>query len=750
MNKDSVIGGLNVNENVSGAITSSEAVSGNVEGSQTLSGTIETASITGTIGTSEKLKGGVSARNKMSGNIGIQQPKVLDVLVNGESVVDSKIAKINIPEQALNLTQADIDNWNSKSNFSGEYEAIIGKPTKLSEFENDSRFITLEDIPENEATTYKATDNAIIEEDTIKVVTNTGYKVIDKDIQMQPIADSGTTGTNKMVYTDDEVTIIYDGTNKIRRSENGINFEFVILPCTCKAMAYNSDVKILYGTDGNNYFIFSEDNGATWKAATNTQAKNVDYLDIGYGSGFRAINKSTKRILSFTFDENTSTIRINTSITSTIIPEHIAMVNNTQFVWCNSTGTFKYGAGSSEGAFASLSGITVNLLKRVNDITFLGLKNNNKIYLLEPATSITKYTWVPYTLPNTCTVNDIIYNLYDETYYIFTTVNTYYKTKDFITFESIDKNSFRGVQGDFTLMGIQMTTSDKNKLLLAPTRTTLENKAQEWDRALNKERWVGDGLGVDGEQIYVKVNTSALGVNSNGVYLKPLEEDKLNEDIVESIYVAKAEEKGLFDPYELENWYWEFGIPVDEMYRATKFIFNQAGSFYNMVTWEEEYIVEQNEYGYIFCDQNMNIFKYVKLGIMTNIDDTTPSDLTTYSSNKIEEMASNIIKTTTNSNGTAIKYSDGTMICRGRFTLASQINTAIGGGFYKYLAVDKPFPVEFIEQPTINATPVGEWVMIGTVKCDKSKINNIAFFVLKADTTSKEYATDYIAIGKWK
>ena len=470
----------------------------------------------------------------------------------------------------------------------------------------------LEELPTG--TEYKATDNVVIEDNTIKVVTNTGYKVIDKDIQMQPIADSGTTGVNKMAYTDDEVTIIYDGTNKIRRSDNGKDFEVVTLPCTCKSMAYNFEYKRLYGTDGNNYFIFSEDNGATWEAVTSTQAKNVDYLDIGFGTGFRAINKSTKRIMSFTFDENTSTIRLNTSITSTIVPEHIAMVNTSQFIWCNSTGTFKYGAGSSEGNFASLSGITVNLLKRVNDITMLALKNNNKMYLLEPAASIRDYKWVEYTLPDTCTVNDIIYNRYDGTYYIFTTVNTYYKTKDFVSYESIDKNNFRGIQGYFTLMGIQMVTSEKNYLLLAPTRTTLENKAQEWDRALNKERWVGDGLGLDGEQIYVKVNTSVFGVNNNGIYLKQLEEDKLSEDIIESLYVAKAELKDNFDPYEFDSWYWEFGIPAEDMYKATKVIFNQAGSFYNQITWEEEYIVEQYEYGYVFCDINTSIFKYVKLG----------------------------------------------------------------------------------------------------------------------------------------
>lgn len=136
----------------------------------------------------------------------------------------------------------------------------------------------------------------------------------------------------------------------------------------------------------------------------------------------------------------------------------------------------------------------------------------------------------------------------------------------------------------------------------------------------------------------------------------------------------------------------------------------------------------------------------------TEYEPYVEKEIYTKNANGIFEKYTNAeqIETITNSNGTAIKYPDGTMICRGRFTLASQITTAIGGGFYRYLAVDKPFPVEFIEQPTINATPIGEWVMIGTVRCDKSTISNITFFTLNADTTDKEYMTDYIAIGRWK
>lgn len=513
----------------------------------------------------------------------------------------------------------------------GNYALKDDIPTNTSQLNNDSGFIdgytetdptvpqhvkkiTKENIEQwNKGKTYIGGDNTVIEDNAINVYTNTGYKVSDKDIKLQSIIDSGMTGTNKIVYTDDEVMIIYDGTNKIRRSENGIDFEVITLPTECKYMVYNSSNNRLYGTNKSNSFIYSNDNGLTWQTIISTYANGLHQLDIGFGTGFRATYKSSKEVITFSFNEATNKLSINSSIKSVITPEFTAMVNMTQFVWCNSTGTFKYGAGTQEGNFASLSGISVNLLKRVNNITMLGLKNNNKVYLLKPDTSITKYAWIEYSLPTTCTVNDIIFNPYDETYYIFTNINTYYKTKDFVDYKTIDKDALRGIQGYFTLAGIQMTTSNHNELLLAPTRAKLENKAQEWDRALNKERWVGDGLEVDGEQIKVK-GSASIRVNANGVFLGQLEDYHLQEYMIESIYVAKAKVIPNFDPFEMENWFWVDGFPSEENYKATKVIFNQAGSFYDQTTWETEYFVEQYEYGYIFADSQGSLFKYVKLG----------------------------------------------------------------------------------------------------------------------------------------
>lgn len=495
------------------------------------------------------------------------------------------------------------------------YNAI---PRTVSDIENDAGYATekwvedqLENLPSGGAD-YKADDNIIIEDETIKGYTNTGYKVSDKDIKYQFIRDSGTTGTSKMIYIEDkEITIIYDGTNKIRRSENGIDFDVITLPYACKSMLYNKNSKIIFGL-ANGYFLYSNDNGKTWESKQSTFASSgTDYIALGQGhvNGFIAINKTTKTMYSL--GEN---FMQNSTIKSTISPDFVTQFEQYKHIWCNSAGTFKYGAGSQEGAFASLSGVSVNMLKTINGRQIIGLKNNNKLYMIKNLTGVIGNEWIPYPLPATCTVYDIIFNPYDETYYIFTSINTYYKTKDFTSFESVEKDGIRGLQGYFTLMGIQTTTSQHDKLLLAPTRTKIENKLQEHDRDLNKSLWVGVGLKLTEEgKVEVKSNSSIIGVNDYGLYITEVDQEHLASDIIESLYIAKAEIKPI-SPYELEEWYWGEGYPEHDIYKAVKFVFTEAGSFYNQVTWEEEIFVEENDYGYLFFDQNMTIFKYVKLG----------------------------------------------------------------------------------------------------------------------------------------
>lgn len=47
-----------------------------------------------------------------------------------------------VPLYVKSITEQDISNWNNKSEFSGNYNDLTNKPTKLSDFNNDSGFIT--------------------------------------------------------------------------------------------------------------------------------------------------------------------------------------------------------------------------------------------------------------------------------------------------------------------------------------------------------------------------------------------------------------------------------------------------------------------------------------------------------------------------------------------------------------------------------------------------------------------------------
>ena len=456
----------------------------------------------------------------------------------------------------------------------------------------------LEDLPSG-GSELTGGDNTVIEDNKINVYTNTGYIVSDKDIQLQPITETEEgTQEPKLVYTDSEIELIYDGTNKIRRSENGIDFEVIELSNVCKSMIYIPYNKRLIGLYDSG-FIYSDDMGKTWEVKESSLVSGNSYLfaDRISMSSFLIINKTSKRIIriSESFEQNTS-------LTSSIAPEFITTLNDTQYIWCNSVGTFKYGAGSKEGNFASISG-GVNMLRTVNNKPMIGLKNSNKMYIIKATNQITGNEWVEYELPDVCTINDIIFNPNDETYYIFTDINTYYKTKDLTnpdSFESVDKNGLRGIQGHFTLMGIQLTTSNHNELLLAPTRTTVENMIQLFKRETNKDRWVGAGLERQGkEQIGVKESDTI--VTYNGVSVKPgsLDYFYFAPELVKTLKLATAPEKVL-SPLEIESWYWENYDGSEEWYY--NLMFTEDGSFFDFWTYTEEYIVEKAEKGYLEMD----------------------------------------------------------------------------------------------------------------------------------------------------
>lgn len=108
------------------------------------------------------------------------------------------------------------------------------------------------------------------------------------------------------------------------------------------------------------------------------------------------------------------------------------------------------------------------------------------------------------------------------------------------------------------------------------------------------------------------------------------------------------------------------------------------------------------------------------------------------------------METITNDNGTAIKFSDGTMICYKDISGVVNISNASGSGYYGTLSVDSLFPQEFVEIPIISTGLRNtEWVMASSVTATATQITKIIILSLKSDG-SKNVHVNVIAIGKWK
>ena len=108
-----------------------------------------------------------------------------------------------------------------------------------------------------------------------------------------------------------------------------------------------------------------------------------------------------------------------------------------------------------------------------------------------------------------------------------------------------------------------------------------------------------------------------------------------------------------------------------------------------------------------------------------------------------------IIETITNENGTALKFSDGTMICRATIT-HDVIDCSTQYGSAYYTETQWNFPVAFIEPPEyVNG--VINWGGIGGVTANVIGTEYARFFVYNMlNFTGYNRKMLYIATGKWK
>lgn len=117
----------------------------------------------------------------------------------------------------------------------------------------------------------------------------------------------------------------------------------------------------------------------------------------------------------------------------------------------------------------------------------------------------------------------------------------------------------------------------------------------------------------------------------------------------------------------------------------------------------------------------------------------------------IENAINEVVESSSNDNGSWIKYSDGTMICSKTTDEISMNLTTPWGSLYEGTVNLGNFPIEFIETPKISVTPFGSGMLIeqGGFHASKTSWGDVTCVrpTSVADVKARFYL---IAIGKWK
>lgn len=109
-----------------------------------------------------------------------------------------------------------------------------------------------------------------------------------------------------------------------------------------------------------------------------------------------------------------------------------------------------------------------------------------------------------------------------------------------------------------------------------------------------------------------------------------------------------------------------------------------------------------------------------------------------------------ILETGTNTDGTYIKYEDGTLVCYGDKVLGiTNCNSAVGSVFYTPQLNIGVYPINFTSIPTVNITIKGILGIAEFTSQTKTEIGKIYLFN-GSPRTGVNIIVSYYAIGRWK
>lgn len=184
---------------------------------------------------------------------------------------------------------------------------------------------------------------------------------------------------------------------------------------------------------------------------------------------------------------------------------------------------------------------------------------------------------------------------------------------------------------------------------------------------------------------------------------------------------------------------------------------NNSGNYPYIILYNENTQVVKSEYAdngvKTFTIENETIINKVTLyfGTGTPPASVKPQVEEGTKKSNFAPWAGYIVESGSNDNGSYIKYSDGTMICRNKKTFNIAANIAYGA-LFRTEGLDFPnFPVAFKDVPDISCFCIGiNTILLANWSAStKEKIGSL-IGIRPVSTNAQDYIINYTAIGKWK
>jgi hypothetical protein len=143
-------------------------------------------------------------------------------------------------------------------------------------------------------------------------------------------------------------------------------------------------------------------------------------------------------------------------------------------------------------------------------------------------------------------------------------------------------------------------------------------------------------------------------------------------------------------------------------------------------------------------------------GYVDNVADSIPELSNTYGTSNVDGYTQNyinnnvgVVDSGSNTNGSYVKYADGTMICSNRVSFTRDITSEYEGMYFNSTGTIT-FPQEFISAPFLTITLEQNGSLLGVNSISRTT-TGFGSYVWKSQAKSNvTFYLHYIAIGRWK